>query len=468
MLTTPAAEKIFPSPVHHDASTEKQKPHRKKRPLSWLTFNRTADYPRSISQRLRTLKDPSSSSLAKSTISAPVLTSTTNVKIARSEGVHCGELTPEIFDKSTWDSKIGWVPDEEEDSDAAAQARRIARDVAAEGQHAESDEKANRFTQAFKDRFRGDHAQRSRQSFSLLREDFSNGHDTKLAQYKAETLNFCKDKIRSIKDITQSQTRLHLENKPPITTVEQRCDQPLLHSKHAGSPQLPANNDTSSQFDSLTRSLNSILDKGLETEITGIDFLKRKMSNRRLSNGGKLLGDGLDSFWSSIDIDSPQPGGLPSTANGRAVRRNMSKQRTSSPESASPHQSSPVETHNPTDEGHAVTTKKDSLRSGDTLTARDRFNALGAHPHVMTFATAPKGVVLVDPRLPYPQQLDNSKEYAICKSTPPKVDFGTILDGSHHDIGGKEDTGRTGGSDAAGGIKKSSNRLFKQDRSRRV
>ncbi len=80
------------------------------RPLSWLPFSRPPPQDHcSRSQSVQLPKATSTSTVARSVISAPVLTSTTNVGVARAEGVHCGEISDLTFSQSTWNSQVGWV-----------------------------------------------------------------------------------------------------------------------------------------------------------------------------------------------------------------------------------------------------------------------------------------------------------------------------------------------------------------------
>ncbi|OAL37192.1 hypothetical protein AYO20_03368 [Fonsecaea nubica] len=91
------------------------------RPRSWLPFSRLSPqspYPRSISTQLP--KTASTSTVARSVISAPVLTSTTNITVARAEGVHCGEMFDVAFAQSSWNSQVGWVASNNEDSEGSS------------------------------------------------------------------------------------------------------------------------------------------------------------------------------------------------------------------------------------------------------------------------------------------------------------------------------------------------------------
>jgi hypothetical protein len=75
------------------------------RPLSWLPTPR------------------SRKNAVGRSISAPVLTSTTNVNVAQSEGVRCGELTHADLIRSTWNPQVGWIPDS---SDSVEHVEKVA------------------------------------------------------------------------------------------------------------------------------------------------------------------------------------------------------------------------------------------------------------------------------------------------------------------------------------------------------
>lgn len=89
--------------------TRHPKPHRI-RPLSWFSFPTKSSrnqYPRSVSGHLT--KTVSSSTVARSVISAPILTSTTNQTVAQTENVHCAELSEASFAQSPWNPQTGGV-----------------------------------------------------------------------------------------------------------------------------------------------------------------------------------------------------------------------------------------------------------------------------------------------------------------------------------------------------------------------
>jgi len=82
--------------------------------LSWLPFSQVSsrtDFSRSLSVQLP--KATSTSTVARSVISAPVLTSTTNVGVAHAEGVHCGEISGLSFSQSTCVGQSGLLASSE-------------------------------------------------------------------------------------------------------------------------------------------------------------------------------------------------------------------------------------------------------------------------------------------------------------------------------------------------------------------
>jgi len=89
----------------HKRGDSRRRAQRTRR-LSWLPFTRSSSisqHPRSHSVHLP--KVTSASTVARSVISAPVLTSTTNAKVARIEGVYCRELADLEFSQSAGNSQ---------------------------------------------------------------------------------------------------------------------------------------------------------------------------------------------------------------------------------------------------------------------------------------------------------------------------------------------------------------------------
>jgi hypothetical protein len=105
------------SPAGHLApSNHNLRPTTKKmpRPLSWLP---TPRYRRNKVGR---------------SISAPVLTSTTNVNVARAEGIHCGELAHADLVQPIWSPQVDWMPESAgiaEQSEKAVTAVEVAGEI---------------------------------------------------------------------------------------------------------------------------------------------------------------------------------------------------------------------------------------------------------------------------------------------------------------------------------------------------
>jgi hypothetical protein len=87
------------------AERDRVKP-RKRRPLSWFPPSDNASGKASHMPKNSTV-----SAVERSTISAPVLTSTTNARVASIEGVRCGKITTSGLTTSSWDPGSGWIAD---------------------------------------------------------------------------------------------------------------------------------------------------------------------------------------------------------------------------------------------------------------------------------------------------------------------------------------------------------------------
>ena len=215
-------------------------------------------------------KDVSSSTVARSVISAPILTSTTNVKVAEAEGVHYGELTQDTFDKSKWSSKLGRSRD---DHTTAEEARELADKISKEEADAE---KPRGRLQKLGDALRG---KLRNNDDPKVEEESSLNH--KLARRRAETLNLCKAKI---KDLTGNGLvrRKSIDGKPDKRADAE--DPPLL--KKISQAELTLGEDNASQHGSLSRSFNSALEKLDMTATTNMSFLRSKSSlfNMRKEN----------------------------------------------------------------------------------------------------------------------------------------------------------------------------------------
>ena len=107
---------------------EVEKP-RKHRPLSWLppsgeTSGKASHLP----------NNSTASTVDRSMISAPVLTSTTNAKVALTEGVHCGKITTSGLATSSWHPKSRWATTDDGKDPAKDQAAKAQEQKTWDGQ----------------------------------------------------------------------------------------------------------------------------------------------------------------------------------------------------------------------------------------------------------------------------------------------------------------------------------------------
>ena len=207
-------------------------------------------------------KDTSIATVASSVISAPVLTSTTNVKVADVEGVHCHELTEESFDKSTWSDKAGWIPDKDER--AANEARMLAGKIEAEEASQDKPGRLVRLGAAVKDILKG----RKNGSFTQLEDE-----SLVVGRRHAETINSCKSKIRHLTgsghirrksvQVTAGNNDDMMQARPGSSAALQAAEQPLLSSKNLQDFLSITSDldDGGTKFGSLTRSFDSALGK---------------------------------------------------------------------------------------------------------------------------------------------------------------------------------------------------------------
>jgi hypothetical protein len=204
-------------------------------------------YPRSISVHLQ--KDTSSSTVARTVISAPILTSTTNSKMANQEGVHCG----------------GFRTDETTASDA----RMLAEKIQAEEAKAYLENPRRRFVDILKEKLR------RRQEFEKLEEAVP------ISRKRAETMNLCKDKIKNLtgnghirrKSINPAIAEQHLHRKESQAALI-TANQTIRETAHLEFDSQP---DNDSHFGSLSRSFNSALEK-LDFRANSVSFLCSRSS----------------------------------------------------------------------------------------------------------------------------------------------------------------------------------------------
>ena len=189
--------------------------------------------------------------------------------MAEAEGVHCGELTQESFDKSTWCPKLGWLKDDET---TAVEARDLADKIRKEEANAEKPRgRLQKLSDTLRDRLRkGDH----------LGVEDSSTLNHKIARRRAETINLCKEKI---KDLTGSGLVRRKSIDANLSKHLDAEDPPLLKKT---SQVFTLGEENASQYGSLSRSFNSALEKLDMSATTNMSFLRSKSSlfNMRKEN----------------------------------------------------------------------------------------------------------------------------------------------------------------------------------------
>ena len=185
-------------------------------------------------------KDTSWSTMGRSVISAPVLTSTTNSKVAATEGVACQDTFGEEHSYET----------------SGTEARRLAEIMVERPMphHRPS----RRFVDMLKEKLR-----RRERNFVKIEEE-----PTGIHRRRAETINLCKDKIKNLtgngyinrKSITESDSRQSgtehlLGYKDSRSALLRKTSQAALEFDSQNHP------DNDSHFGSLSRSFNSALEK---------------------------------------------------------------------------------------------------------------------------------------------------------------------------------------------------------------
>ena len=261
------------------AQSARQKVSQRLRPLSWSSlqkpFSQGQSCPRSLSTQLP--KASSTSTVGRSVISAPTLTSTTNVEVARTEGVHCGEMSDAAFSPPDWNSPVGWVARASVDkSNMSGHASRSERT-----QSNDKDTKLAGRTFRGGRIFRLGNALRTRIKSSPLRTRKENEHtfltqhcpplvgDSNLqnkantqssARSRVEALNHYRGKMKGFpwssrirrKSVNHSPSLLSSQQDPPLLGELNDVDAMRTHSMQG---------DGDSTFGSLTRSFASAVDK---------------------------------------------------------------------------------------------------------------------------------------------------------------------------------------------------------------
>lgn len=194
-----------------------EEPKRRHRPLSWLSF-KSRRYSRSGSNHLP--KDVSTSTMARSVISAPILTSTSNSKVAAVESVN---LNPDMT--------------------TAVEARHLAEKIEEEKQD------RRKFVDVLKN------AAQRRKSTNIE-------ESAPLTRRRVETINLYKDKIKNLTGT--GGVRRKPTNAGRCDLVHQNSQAALIQAADLSCKRSKAaldDFDADSHFGSLTRSFNSALEK---------------------------------------------------------------------------------------------------------------------------------------------------------------------------------------------------------------
>lgn len=213
---------------------------KRRRPLSWLSLRGARRlYPRSMSVQLP--KDTSCSTMGRSVISAPILTSTTNSKVAAAERVACRDTFGEEHPYET----------------TVTEAHKLA-DIMVE-RPTPRHRPSRRFVDVLKNKIR-----RRERNFTKIEEEPTGNH-----RRRAETINLCKDKIKNLtgngyinrKSITESNNNRYsgtehlLGHKESRAVLLRKTSQAALDFDSQHQP------DHDSHFGSLSRSFNPALEK---------------------------------------------------------------------------------------------------------------------------------------------------------------------------------------------------------------
>jgi hypothetical protein len=226
---------------------------RSNRKSAWLPFGSgRISSSRSMSERLNIFRSQNPPTITRSNISAPVLSSTTNARVARTESVLCGELTQETFDKSTWDNKLGWVSTQDIPS---------TQQPAPQQQTQENDTKLQlkptarlqRLRKALRSHFRREEKP-DRANFDAIRND-ENMHPSDTSdnqrkeRYEAESTNLSRDKISKLtgnvhgSQRSQSTPMLTLGN---VNNFNVDADAALAIKNHSFNAELPQSTEQKS------------------------------------------------------------------------------------------------------------------------------------------------------------------------------------------------------------------------------
>lgn len=263
------------------AATASGRGARRFRPLSWLPFTQHSsrtDFSRSLSVQLP--KASSTSTVARSVISAPILTSTTNVGVANAEGVHCGGVADLSFAQPTWNPQAACAASsdpqngiegsqngphrKEEQTPQTLVRTKTAKDTADSARG-----RILRFRNALKSKVRGvPHRHTGRhvqpQVFDAIMENVDEGAgvlrtESTRARRRAETANLYKDKIKGLTGNVHGR-RKSMNNSKELAGNHE--DPPLLGDfTNTRVTDTEQSDNEESAFGSLTKSFASAVDK---------------------------------------------------------------------------------------------------------------------------------------------------------------------------------------------------------------
>lgn len=396
-------------------NTIRRRAHRL-RPRSWLPFSRSspnASYPRSASSQLP--KTASSSTVARSVISAPILTSTTNVSVARTEGVYCEDMSDLDFSQTARNLQAGQVVVSSQHSGEASQGQsgEAASPQPIPGNV--SDKRGDPLVSKKGRLLRLGNAIRSKISHGVSHQqtpassssqenkkpepsDSPGGIDLSrdASRRRAETINLYKEKIKGLTGREHVRQRsLGASIRMPGSTND--VDPPLLADAVDGATDgthgvdLPATDlvgeqsENESPFGSLTRSFASAVDKlDLHWSLPrNMSFIRSKSSIFNLRKGDK------------DDTSSPQQGrrDFPPISPSRPAPP-ISQPIAASPPSQLPSGESSGLPGAPQDSTHSIL---------KTMAPKVQTDSHSSHrPHPMVFSNVKNGYVASNPIPGYP------------------------------------------------------------------
>ncbi|KIV88682.1 hypothetical protein PV10_08342 [Exophiala mesophila] len=264
------------------------------RPLSWFSLSGSssrAQYPRSLSVHLT--KTASSSTVARSVISAPILTSTTNQAVAQRENVPHSELSEASFTQTPWNPQTGKtaqaIPDRLTDSISASATNSSA--TPSGPRTTSRRRRILRLGDAFRVKLRGSPLVDSGEKVPSTSQD--NGYGkliptdglsvTSPTHPLEHNFDLYRAKMKKLTSRGCARRKPSGNDYPPTTK-----DPPLLAELTQDSNLDHYEND--SAFGSLTRSFASAVDKldfqaSLPRSVSNMSFLKSKSSYFSLKKG---------------------------------------------------------------------------------------------------------------------------------------------------------------------------------------